>query len=129
MIPWNPAAPAQDHLAAAREGLPCEDCGGAGWFFGGAEYPLGACASCNDDEQKPRPRALKPSLPLARIPEPWVAWRGFAGWVYHCGQCSEDAILIKWPTSGFWWACRCLAAAETETGVVVLKFPQPVRIA
>lgn len=51
MIPWNPDATAQDHLAAAREGLPCELCGGV-----------------------------------------------------------------------------CLAAAETVSGVVVLKFPQPVRM-
>ena len=122
MIPWNPEATAQDHLAAAREGLPCEDCGDAGWFFGGVEYPLGACATCNDEEQIPRPTPILRDR-LSREPEPWL--RCDAGRFYECHQCGERAMrgLVR----AGWWACRCLAAAETATGVVVLKFPQPVR--
>jgi len=29
--------------------LPCDTCGGPGWFFDDV-YGLGACATCNDDE-------------------------------------------------------------------------------
>ena len=140
MIPWNPDATAQDHLAAAREGLPCEDCGGPGWFFGGVEDPLGACATCNDDEGKPKPQPLLVPR-LSKPPEPWRSSpfasgrevrsrrRGTAeGWsvVYFCDQCGGEAVLGG--SLPGWWACRCLAAAETAAGVVVLKFPQPVRV-
>lgn len=125
MIPWNPEATAQDHLAAARCWLPC-DCGGSGWVFGGG-YGLVACADCNDQSQKPKPESLSGGKPptLSRAPE---CWRQSASGPaeYACAQCGATAFLLHWLSCGWWWTCLCLAAAETARGVVVLKFPQPL---
>lgn len=135
MIPWNPEATAQDHLAAAREGLPCEDCGGAGWFFGGAEYPIAACATCNDEVAIPLPLAIYLSR-LSHPPEPWTEIADvpsprhlplLSHAYYECAQCGLRAELWFLGGNAGWWACRCLAAAETAAGMVLLKFPQPVR--
>lgn len=124
MIPCNPDATAQDHLAAARDGLPCNTCGGPGWTFGGG-YGIVCCADCNDDEDKPKPVSLPVAKCLSRPPEPWT--EDSTGWRYFCGQCRRPAVLIAWSRAGLWWVCECLAVAETVAGVVVLKFPQPVR--
>lgn len=135
MTPWNPEATAQDHLAAAREGLPCDTCGGPGWIFGGG-YGLVACAECNDEEQKTKPRAIYVRR-LLRSPEPWAEIAVFptsrplpllSRFYYDCAQCGARAGL-HFLDYGSWWTCLCLAAAETAAGVVVLKFPQPVRMA
>ena len=137
MIPWNPEATAQDHLAAARDSLPCDLCGGPGWIFGGG-YGLIGCAECNDDDHKPSPRAI--FLPrLSRPPEPWTEVRFSNVWprqplplshrsYYECAQCGTRAGLHFLAAGAGWWTCLCLAAAETAAGVVVLKFPQPVRM-
>ena len=109
----------------SEDGLPCDTCGGPGWIFGGG-YGLVSCADCNDDERTPRPR---PSLRfiLSRPPEPWADCD--FGRYYECGQCKARAQFVQWSRAGPWWVCHCLAAAETATGVVVLKFPQPERVA
>ena len=109
--------------------LPCDTCGGPGWFFGDV-YGLGACADCNDDEHPPRPVSLG-RHPL-RPPEPWLpAEEPFdRAHEYRCAQC--DVPVVLWIVServpGAWLICRCLAVAETAAGTVVLKFPQPVRL-
>ena len=135
MIPWNPDASAQDHLAAAREGRPCDLCGGPGWLFGGPEWGLVWCADCSDDgKSEPQPLLV---LRLSRAPEPWLlvlepdteaseARRPHSLAAYWCAQCDDPAAGQLAPPG--WWACRCLAAAETAAGVVVLRFPQPVRM-
>lgn len=135
MIPWNPEATPQDHLAAARERLPCEDCDGPGWVFGGG-YGLVMCADCNDEGQKPKPQAIFLSR-LSRPPEPWKEIVDFppsrplpllSRSYYECAQCGARAGLHFLGAGAGWWTCLCLAAAETAGGVVVLKFPQPVRM-
>ena len=125
MIPWNPEATAQDHLAAARDSWPCELCAGPGWIFGGG-YGLIVCAECNDDDHTPMPQAI--FLPrLSRPPEPWTEVAD--SHLYGCAQCGTRAGLHFLNPGRGWWTCLCLAAAETASGVVVLKFPQPVRVA
>ena len=136
MVPWNPAATAQDHLAAARDGLPCDLCGGPGWIFGGG-YGLIVCAECNDDDHTPEPQAV--FVPrLSRPPEPWTEVPDIppryplpllSRSYYECAQCGTRAGLHFLYRGKGWWTCLCLAAAETASGVVVLKFPQPVRVA
>ena len=110
--------------------LPCDTCGGPGWFFDDV-YGLGACATCNDDEHNPRPVSL--GLRPRKPPEPWrPAEEPFNGECeYACAQCGAVVVLevISERLPGSWWVCRCLAVAETAAGTVVLKFPQPVRLA
>lgn len=128
-----------DELAGATDSaLPPDCCGGPGYVFGGSKWGLVCCADCNDDDAKPEPKPILVAR-LTTPPEPWRSspWagareirsrhRGTAGeWsvVYFCDQCGGEAVLgVSQPG---WWTCRCLAVAETEAGVVVLKFPQPL---
>ena len=125
MTPWNSAATAQDHLAAARDSLPCDLCGGPGWMFGGGYGVIGLirCAECNDDDHKSAPVSLDTKRYLTRPPEPWTPTDRL--WAYACEQCGLEALVARW-RAGWGWTCHCLAVAETEAGVIVLKFPQPL---
>ena len=54
---------------------------------------------------------------------------GGPGWVLDDGEGGGGGGGGGGRGGGGWWVCRGLAVAETAAGTVVLKFPQPVRLA